>query len=331
MKYRTIFSVVVVFSVLIATPVYASDLKISPLLIDTNTEARDIITKDITLSNESSAKKNIYITVNEVAVDTTGEVKEFISPAMDDRTTAITSWLEISRARIELEPSETKVVPLTIRVHPQAKPGVYKAFIGFAEASQRPEAESIALRGDAEGVIIKLNLEQEVNDLLHINSFSVEKFILRDEQRFLSLQLENKGDTSVAPKGEVIFYNSRGEEVSSVLVNEQLEVVPAGEKKSITIQIPFSDTFGKFKANVRLMYGADNQAVVFDTAQFFMVPSKFAVGALILVVLLSILLTYLLRRAFYDELHDEEANTLPVYVRNDREHELKDHDINLKK
>ncbi len=310
----------------------ASGLKISPLLIDLDVEERDIVTKDITLTNDSDGKLTIYATVNEVAVDTTGEVKEFISPVMDDRTTAITSWVEITRGQIELMPGETTVIPLTLRVNPYAKPGEYHAFIGFVATNKRYIAENTALAGNADGVIIKATLAVKTNDLLHIDTFLVDRFILNDNQRTITLDVKNEGETDVVPKGEIIFYNSRGEEVSSVPVNEQSESIAANAVKQLTVQVPFRNELGRFKANVRLNYGADQQALVFDTTQFFMIPPYLAMAIVIGIIVFSVLVTYLIRRAFYDELHeDDDGNTLPLYVRNDREHDEKDHDITLTK
>jgi hypothetical protein len=310
----------------------ASEFEITPLLIDVETEARDLITKDITLTNTSDAKLTIYATVNEVAVDTTGEVKEFISPSMDDRTTSITSWIEITRGRIELEPGETKVIPFTLRVNPYAKSGEYHAFVGFVRTTKRPEAERIAMSGDADGVIIKASLQEKTSDLLHIDTFLIDRFILNDNQRMVIVDVKNEGEAEVVPKGEIVFYNSRGEEVSSVPVNSQGETVAAGEVKQMRVEVPFKNELGRFKANVRLNYGANQQALVFDTTQFFMIPPALAVGIVIAIIVFSVLVTYLIRRAFYDELHeDDDGNAVPLYVRNDREHIDKDHDITLTK
>jgi len=312
--------------------VKAAEFEVTPLLIDVETEARDIITKDITITNTSDAVLTIYTTVNEVAVDTTGEVKEFISPVMDDRTSSITSWIEITRGRIELQPDETKVIPVTLRVSPYAKPGEYHAFVGFVRTTKRPEADRIALAGEAKGVILKATLKEKTNDALHIDTFLIDRFILNDNQRTVVIDVKNEGDAELRPQGEIIFYNSRGEEVSSVPVNSQAEPVAAGEVKHLRVEVPLRNELGRFKANIRLNYGSNQQALVFDTTQFFMIPPAMAVGIVIAIIVFSVLVTYLIRRAFYDELHeDDEGNSVPLYVRNDREHVDKDHDITLTK
>ncbi len=321
-----------ILALVVPTNTFAKEFEVTPLLIDLETEARDIITRDVTLTNTSDAVLTIYATVNEVAVDTTGEVKEFISPSMDDRTTAITSWIEVTRGRIELQPGETEVIPVTLRVNPFAKPGEYHAFVGFVRTTKRPEAERVALSGNADGVIIKASLKEKTSDLLSIETFLIDRFILNEHQRTVVIDVRNGGEADVVPTGEIIFYNSRGEEVSALPVNSQLESVAAGAVKELRVEVPFKNELGRFKANVRLSYGANQQALVFDTTQFFMIPPTLAVGIVIAIILFSVLVTYLIRRAFYDELHEgDDGNAVPLYVRSDREHIEKDHDITLTK
>ncbi|MEN9920931.1 MAG: hypothetical protein RL538_824, partial [Candidatus Parcubacteria bacterium] len=286
----------------------------------------------ITVTNNTGSKQIVYATVNEVAVDEGGKIMEFVSPAMSDRTDTVTSWVEITRGRLEFEPGETKTVPLTIRVHPQAKPGNYHVFIGFGQASKRHVAESAAMSGNVEGTIVKVAIDEKTSEILRISSFLVDRFVFSESNRTIEIELENTGQNDAVPQGEIIFYNSRGEEVGSLPVAGDGLVVPPGEKKMMTATVPFHESLGRYKANLVLRYGADQKAAVFDTTQFFMVPLPVLIAVLIIIVLFSLGVTYLLRRAFYDELHeDDDGNTLPLYVRNDREHDTKDHDIDLKK
>lgn len=312
--------------------VSASGVEVSPILIDENLEKRSVVTKEITLTNQTDSVQVIYATVNEVSVDDAGAMKEFVAPAVDDRTTAITSWLEISRGRILLEPGKSTTTPLTIRVHPKAEAGEYHAFVGFVPASNRPEAEKIAMAGGAKGTIVKIQIDEKQNHAFAINSFLVDRFVLKNEDRVVTVQVKNDGDGDMVPSGEIIFYNSRGEEVSAAPVNQQSEHVAPGEVKDFLVSIPFTDKVGRFKANVRLGDGVAQQALVFDTTQFFMIPMKWAIVAGIVILLLSLIVTYLLHHSFRDDARESEyGDSLPLYVRNDREHQEKEHDIDLKK
>lgn len=310
----------------------ASEISVQPLLLDLELESREVVTHDITLTNDSTTKISVYATVNEIAIDGSGDIKEFISPVMTDRTNTITSWIEIGRGRVELLPSETKTVPLTIRMHPQTKPGVYHAFIGFVPEKKRPNAEAIAMQGNAEGLILKIALDESRSELLRISSFKSSRFIVKDSQRSLQIEVENSGEMDSVPTGEIIFYNGRGEEVASTLVNQEGTVIPAGGVATLNATVPFFDELGRFKANVTLKYGSDAKSTSFDTVQFFMIPLRLAIALLLTILIFSLLITYLLRRVFHDELqNDEDGKDIPLYIRNDREHLDKDHDIHITK
>ena len=311
---------------------FAADILIAPPLIDLELQPRDIVTKDITIKNLTNRKIYVYATVNEIAVDDTGNIKEFVPPVMDDRKKAVTSWVEISRGRIELEVGQEIVVPVTIRVHPYAEPGEYHVFIGMVPEFNRPLAEAKTLAGDTDGVIIKVDLADSSVDALRIVSYLVDRFVVTDDDRTMTLTLKNDGSKVSIPSGEVIFYNSRGEEVASVPVNPTGELIEPSTEGRFDIHIPLREKLGRFKANAVVQYGPEAKSTVFDTTQFYLVPIKLLLLLLLVVTVFSILVTYLIRRVFYDELHTEdESNELPLRVRNDREHTKHDHDIHISK
>jgi hypothetical protein len=310
----------------------AADLLIAPPLFDLEMQSRDIIKKDITIKNEAPHKLYVYATVNEIAVDDSGDIKEFVTPVMDTRESSITSWVEITRGRIELNPGEERVIPLTVRIHPNAVPGEYHAFIGMSTESNRPLAEAKTMRGDSDGVILKVNLADKSSDALRIVSFLVDRFITSNSERVTSLTLKNEGSKATAPTGEIVFYNSRGEEVASAAINNSGELIEPGAERLFNIEIPFENKLGRFKANANVRYGADGKQSLFDTAQFYMIPYKVLLALIVCIVILSLFVTYLLRRVFYDELHTEDTGgELPLYVRNDRNHTEHEHDIHIKK
>jgi hypothetical protein len=331
MKLKKTFCLLVC-SLLMPQLTFAADVLIAPPLLDLELQARDVVTKDIVIKNQAPNKIYVYATVNEIAVDDSGDIREFISPVMDVRESAITSWIEISRGRIELEPGEEKIVPLTIRVHPYAEPGEYHAFIGMVTESNRPQAEAKTLRGDSDGVILKVNLADKSSDALRIVSFLVDRFVIMESKRTAAITLKNEGTKATTPTGEIIFYNSRGEEVSSATINQSKETIEPGAERLFEIGIPFENRLGRFKANATVRYGAEGKQNVFDTVQFYMIPYKLLILFAVGIVLFSLLVTYLLRRVFYDELHsEEEGGDIPLYVRNDRDHTEHEHDIHISK
>lgn len=311
----------------------ASEISVRPFLIDETLVPRDIIERKITIKSEYAQRKaELYATVNEITLDETGEIKEFISPSMTDRTNTVSSWVEITRGRIEVLPNETVEIPLTIRTHPFAVPGEYQVFIGLVEAANRPKAESIAMAGDANGVIVKITIADERENSMRISGFVVNRFITGDDKRDINIEVENIGDLASSPTGEIIFYDSRGIEVTSIPVNEGGAVVAPGEKVTLKSKVPLEGDLGRFKANVSLKYGDNQAALLHDTAFFYMMPIQLLLALFGGILVSAILGALLLRRVFSKHEDDEEKiDEVRMYVRDGHDAIPKDHDINLKK
>lgn len=312
-------------------PAFASEITIRPFLIDETVVPRDISKHSISIKSDYAQRKAVlFATVNEISVDTTGEIKEFVSPVMTDRTDTITSWIEVTRGRIEVMPGESVEVPLTVRVHPYAKPGEYHAFIGFVEAANRPKAEEIAMAGEAKGVILKIVVGDEREDSMKIASFKIDRFVTGDENRVIDIEIENTGDIASAPVGEIIFYDSRGIEVTSIPVNETGETVEPGKKVTLKSAVPLDDDLGRYKANVNLRYGDAQKASLYDTTYFYLMPSHLLVVVFAGILLFSIIVALLLRRLLTSQQIKDEYSDVALYVREGHEPQPKDHDIDLK-
>jgi hypothetical protein len=321
----------VLFGYFLPYTAFADEVLITPMLLEFNVEARDIITKDVTISNKTSRKVVLFATVNEVAIDSTGEIKEFISPVLSNRKNTVTSWIEVTRGRIELEPGEVKIIPVTARIDPYVEFGDYFALVGFVEASKRPDAEAAALRGDAEGVILKVAIADTSVQSLRVVEYTVDRFIFDTTDHVLSVEIENTGTKESVPTGEVIFYNSRGEEVSAIPFNQSNQILQPGETTTVGLSLPFGDKLGRFKANLTLQIGDTQQAAAFNTIQFYMIPFKMLIMIIFGILATTIIVTFLIRRILQEERHDDYGNEVPVYVRSDRKHTEHEHDIHITK
>ena len=318
---------------LIPSVLFASEIVVRPFLIDAQLEPRESYEDTIVLKNNYPTRKAVlFATVNEISVDSVGEIKEFVSPVMTDRTNTVTSWVEITRGRIEIVPGEITEVPLTVRVHPQAQPGEYYVFIGMVEAAKRPVAEAIALSGKADGVILKVVVEDNRTDSMRIGSFLIDRFVTGEDSRVIEIEVENSGELESTPAGEIVFYDSRGAEVSSVPVNTQGVVVGPGETKIIETNVPLENTFGRYKANVSLEYGANQRASLYDTTYFYMIPMQFLIVGLVGILVVSLLITLLFRRMLHTHEYgyDEAGDDVTMYIKDGHEPNPKDHDIDLK-
>ncbi len=313
---------------------YASTISVTPLIVDYSTEARDILTKDLTIKNNHTTHVRAFASVHEIELDGNNEIKAFVPASMSDRTESITSWIEITRSRIDLQPGDERQIPLTLRINPNAKPGEYHAFIGFGTGSNQDEAIKKVMNNQSAGVIVRVSINEKSVELLRLSNFKSKQIVLDDTEANFTFSLENLGDMPQTPTGEVIIYDSRGNELTSVAVNKENQTIAPGEKNEFSIPVPASDSFGKNKAYLSLSYGNDHLASLYDINFYYTIPKTYLAVIFTVLIVIPLLLTLALRRLskpnYYAVSHDE-AVEVPLFVRNHHEHETYEHDINLKK
>lgn len=318
--------------ILLPVSAVASEVSIRPFLIDVTLVPRESATETILLESSYDVRDAVlYATVNEITVGTDGEIREFVSPVMTDRTNTVTSWIEITRGRIVIPANESIEVPLKINVHPFAEPGEYHVFVGFVEGSKRAAAEAKALAGDADGVIVKITVGDERTDAMRITSMVVDRFVSTADERKVEITVENTGDIGSAPQGELIFYDSTGREVVAVPVNEAGESISPDSSKTFIATIPFNSDLGRFKANVNLLYGENQRANLYDTTSFFMIPLGYLLALTGVLVALIVFLLILIRRSRGEYVTADDGDEVPMYIRDGHAANPQDHDIDLSK
>lgn len=304
---------------------------VSPLLIDRSVEERETLSETITLTNTTSKHLRLYASVHEITIDEDTQIQAFVPAAVSDRTTAITSWLEISRGRIEIAPGESRQVPLTIRINPAVKPGQYHGLVGFAAASNRDEAEALVLAGKGVGVVIRIGIDEEQTEFLRLSSFKTDRFVLDPESATLSYTIDNTGEAPLTPEGNIIFYDTKGQEVGAIPINEEQISLAAGESKVFTEPLSMKASIGRYKAYLAVEYGEKLRASAYDTIFFYLIPTPYLVAIFAFLFILILSTLFLVRRHnSATDHHEEYGSPVALYVR-DGVSEEKEHDLNLKK
>jgi hypothetical protein len=303
---------------------------VTPLVINEEVEQRNIIEKTITLVNTGDTPVTIYPTVNNIALDAGGGITEFVPQVMSDQSTSLASWVEISRAGIDLRSGETKTVSLIIRVNPYAKPGEYHALIGFPHGGNRDEAERMVKRGDSPGTVVTATLQDKRNTLLKLSRFIVDRFVTSAHNTAASYTVRNPGEEPLIPTGEIIFYNNHGDEVGTIPVNPEKIEIPPGEEHAFTGTVPAQGLFGKYKGFLSVEYGKGNIASIQDTVYFYVFPLK------VILIIMGVLLTLVIgislyvHRKYFDDIGDDGSELLPVRVHDAHTRDPHDHDIDLR-
>lgn len=302
----------------------------TPVLIDHTVEARDIFSETITLTNTASVPLRLFASVHEITLSEGGGIESFVPASMSDRAVSVTSWIAIDRGRLQVAPGESITLPVNFRVNHNAAPGLYHAFIGFGTGSNRDEAEAKTLAGQSEGVLVRLAINDTRTEQLRLARFTVDRFVTTAADNTLTYAVSNPGDIGLVPEGEVVLYNARGEEVGAFPINAGKREIAPGETVDFTESGLPEGLFGKYKAFLRLEYGAQ-RAAVHDTAFFYAAPIEYLVG--LFVTLFAVVMGFLLlwRKRFSGAVsHDDSDGQVAMYIRTDSISDSKEHDINLK-
>lgn len=329
MRKSTLYILAILFTLISMQSAHAMQgYSVSPRVIDEKLEGRDIITKDITIVNTGSQPVTLYPSVNSISLDAGGEIQEFVQAVASDRTTSITSWIEISRLGIDMKPGETKVIPLTLRINPNPKPGTYHALVSFGNGGNRDEAERQVMNGEAPGTVITISIEDTTTTYLKLSKFIVDKFVTSPDNQAAVFTFTNPGDEELVPDGEIIFFNGLGREVGTVSVNPDDVTIKPGEEHSFTATVPTSGLFGKYKAFLSVEYGSKQRASLQDTSFFYVFPSQTIMIILATLLVCVSVLAWYFHKKYFDEAVDD-SDRITVHIR-EGERESRDHDIDLK-
>jgi len=270
--------------------VMANDSKysIAPVVANERAKPRDIIKKELMLTNHTNERIDLYISVENI--DPAEGAQEFVSPSVSDLAHSLANWIEVTRGVIKLGPGESRKVPYLIHVNLTAEPGSYFAHIAVTEGPRRPESASQEIGAE---LILNLEVEDDARERLQLGGFTSNASIALSDSIGFSYEVENVGNRLLEPRGSIRIFNRKGEEVGSVPLNaDGVEITPENTKQLAAVWNA-SGRFGKYKAFLDLEYGENQLASVQDTVYFWVFPWKEIFTAFVGVVVLGVTGTFI--------------------------------------
>lgn len=274
-------------------------LTVTPMVYDEKAKKRDILKRNISLTNNTDSKLDVYVFVNDI--DTEVGEQEFEGRTTANISESLANWIEISRGKIDLEPGQTKQIPFLIHVSVYADPGIHHAQISFGWGSTKIDAQVKAAQEPAAS--INVEVLDDSKEVLQLGSFLSDKTFFTENVASFSYLFENIGNRAVSPSGEIRIYNRRGEEVGAIGVNDDdAELLPNMTSKLGSIWNS-EGKFGRYKAMLDVEYGAKQRGTVQDTIFFWVIPWKKILFIFIVLSAVLAMVVYLLHRRY--ELYQE--------------------------
>ncbi|MBP9759939.1 MAG: hypothetical protein KBD24_01065 [Candidatus Pacebacteria bacterium] len=271
----------------------AGDIKslpytVTPAVANEKAKPRDIIKKELIVTNNTAQRIDLYVTVKNIDPATGDQIET--GPTESDLSTSLANWIEITRGVVELDPNESRKVPYLVHVNLTAKPGSYFARVGFHAGATRAEAEANDTKTE---LILNLEVQDDAKERLQLGNFMADDSVVLGDSVSFSYLLENVGNRMIEPRGSIRIFNRRGEEVGSVPLNADGEKITPENKRQLASVWSSDGRFGKYKAFLDLEYGENQLASVQDTVYFWVFPWKEMAVALGGVFVLAIIGTYI--------------------------------------
>jgi hypothetical protein len=273
-----IFLVPSFFSVL---PVFAQDslsLTITPPLIKINMDPGGLWSSSIKVVNNNQGELTVYARSMDFKSGEQGGVV-FIprEEVKEGQKFLLSQWIEISSGPFIIPAFESKEIPFTIKVAPEAEPGGHYAAILIG--TKPPEAEggvAIKIASQVSSLIL-LNIQGEIEEKAWIREFSTGKTFYQILEANFKVSFENLGNVHLQPVGEIKIYNMWDKERGTIPINYKSQfgnVLPQsqriwnfewkGQEGSFEI--------GRYKAKIVLSFGQDAHQTASSTVYFWVIP-----------------------------------------------------------
>lgn len=293
MKKHTTFLIAIftllsiaICQLIIFSNVYANDngqaLEVGPTVITLTADPGETISTKLTVRN---------ITGGDLVVK--GEINDFIADGEDgtpklllnnDETQnnpySIQSWIS-PLPELTMISKQIENMSIIINVPTNATPGGYYGVIRFTGTPPELEGTGVSLSASI-GSLLLLRINGEVEENVSIKEFYATqnkgsaRSIFEVSPIDFVVRLQNDGNIHETPSGQIAITDMFGNKIAAVNVNLDLSnILPDSIRKfeqSLDKSVIGNKVlFGKYRADLKIIYGADKQELT-QTIEFWVMP-----------------------------------------------------------
>jgi len=201
---RRIFSTLIVLSSIFLYSQTSLALTIGPSRFEVTLPPGEIAVTDYFVQNET--EKPVHVTV---------EPENWFKDAYAYEDLVIEDWLKLDTYEFSLEPKEIKKIKLTIIVPTDIK-GEIVAQIFFTSGVLTEEGQPAGVRARL-GAVLYVAIEGTEKINASIESITISKVTEQGEEKTkIALQVRNKGNVHIRPKGKILIENRKKEKIDEL-------------------------------------------------------------------------------------------------------------------
>ncbi|MDA3840423.1 MAG: hypothetical protein PF572_05000 [Patescibacteria group bacterium] len=309
-KYFVAFFVLsFLFSFFLGQKVFAQSedgIKISPVRIEDLVDPGQVISKFVTVTNESEAPREIFVFLRDFKAEGELGQAKLIEPGSESGS-FLASWIEVATSGISFLPNESKDIPFFVRVPMEVGPGGYYGAVVFGtkppEFKQDSENRGAGMSiGQQAATLILFQVKGDANEEITVREFSTDKEYYNTpfDIKFTS-RLENKGNVHGAPVGTITIKNQIGKTVEEIIFNEKVSNILPKTFRRFEHNWIGDMAVGRYTATLGLTYGTptgmggQGMQTLYAERSFWILPWKIISAIVTAIIFLAIIIWLLLR------------------------------------
>lgn len=256
-------------------------LSVSPQTFDITANPGDSISNSFRIVNGTDKEvklvvkaKNFNVSGEEGGVELTEETTNW----------SVADWITVDPTETTIPARGNTFFDFTINVPDGAEPGSH-----FGAIVVRSDAEPLNDTGPSVaqeiGPLVLVSVSGDITEAAEIDSFGSTRAFWFSSPVELVTRLNNTGNVHFKPTGTITIKNMFGSEVTTINLTEQ-NVLPDSIRQLLNEWDPGITSFGRYTADLSLVYGDDDTILVASTS-FFVFPlitTLVVVGGLVFLV-----------------------------------------------
>jgi len=286
MKKTFAGAVITLFAALVFVPRVVGQtqeitLSISPQTFDISANPGEVITNSFRVVNGTD--DSVALTSTPKNFNVSGE-KGGVELTEEDTNWSVADWITVTPSVTTVDARGQAFFDFTVAIPEGAEPGSH-----FGAIVLRSDPEPLNDTGPSVaqeiGPLILVSVAGDVTQEANIESFGSSRAFWFSSPVELDTRVQNTGNIHFKPTGTITIKNMFGGEVTTINLTEQ-NVLPDSVRQLVNEWDPGLTSFGRYTADLSLVYGDDDTILLSSTA-FFVFPlitTLVVVGGLVFVV-----------------------------------------------
>jgi hypothetical protein len=265
-------------------------LEIAPPVVNLTADPGQTIKTQISLRDVSKGKLVVKGQVNDFVASGEDGTPKILLEDNDSNPYSLKKWIS-PLPELLLNPKQIENLPVTIKVPMNASPGGYYGVIRFTATPPELDGNGVSLSASL-GALVLLKVNGNVKENLSIEEFSMNSpgksgSLFESTPLQFVERIKNTGNMHEQPTGQITITDMFGKKVATVNINlPPRNILPQSirkfEQSLDSSVLGDKKLFGKYTAELRVTYGANNQ-VVTSSKTFWVIPYTL-IGIIILLV-----------------------------------------------